>query len=91
MHTMFKDTQITMYEDKGSQGKSRMQALLEKDLDRERVYSHTPQSNFTLAHLYQDLELNFANLAQLTQALPPGTLFAVGLESHSRLTCQVRQ
>lgn len=48
---MFKDTQITiMYEDKGSQGKSRMQALLEKDLERERVYSHTPQSDFTLAH-----------------------------------------
>lgn len=27
MHTLFKDTQISMYEDKGSQGKSRMQAI----------------------------------------------------------------
>lgn len=52
MHTMFKDTQnfFAMYEDKGSQGKNRMQALLGKDLDRERVYSHTSQSDFTLAH-----------------------------------------
>lgn len=31
MHTMFKDTQITMYEDKGSQGKSRIQALLDRE------------------------------------------------------------
>jgi len=51
MHMLFKDTEITVCEDKVSQGKSRMQALLEKHLDRERVLSHTPQSHFTLAHL----------------------------------------
>lgn len=40
MHTMFKGTQITVYEDKGSQGKSRMQALLEKCLEGKGLKSY---------------------------------------------------
>lgn len=50
MHVLFKDTQITIYGHKGCQGKSRMQALLKKYLYGERILSHTPQSDFALAH-----------------------------------------
>lgn len=52
-----------------------------------KVILLSPISPCHTQNLYQDLELSFANLAQLTQALPPGILFAVGLGSHSRLTC----
>lgn len=44
-----------------------------------------------IGNLYEDPEPNSANLAQLTQALPPGILFTVVLESHTMLTCQAGQ
>lgn len=93
MHMLFKVIQITIYEDKGSQDKSRMQTLLEKYLDGERVLSHTPQSDFTLAHPkpVSGCRAQFCKPAQLTQVLPPGILFTIVLESHTTLTCQARQ
>lgn len=92
MHTLFKDTQITI-EDKGSQGKSSMQHYWKNTWTGKgfKVIPLSPISPWHTQNLYQDLELSFANLSQLTLALSPGILFAVGLKSHSRLTCQARQ
>lgn len=97
MHTILKDTQIFFFYYVWRQGKSGQKQNAGTTGKRPGqgkgliVTLLNPISPWHTQNLYQDLELNFANLAQLTQALPPGTLFAVGLESHSKLTCQARQ
>lgn len=97
MHTILKDTQIFFFllcmETREVRAKAECRHYWKKTWTGKGsiVILLNPISPWHTQNLYQDLELNFANLAQLTQALPPGTLFAVGLESHSKLTCQARQ
>lgn len=91
MHMLIKDTKksLLLYT---KTRKSRVWALQKKYLKGGKGLSHNLHSNFALACPKPGSRAQFFKPhTTLTRALPPNFLFAVVLESHTRLACQARQ